>query len=98
MFLKEHIDFKTLEDELIQRNLLLEKEREDYVCKDTSTHYREERFLKLIIRKRRCKEFVALMHEMHCYRFISETILEFQQGNANNPQMSLMGIFMIFKE
>lgn len=82
--------FESLQDELIQRKLMDKKEREDYVCKTKDKHFRCERLLKLIIRKRRCKEFIEFINEMPCHRHISEKIAEFKE-KAKVPQPSPTG-------
>lgn len=78
VYLKENFSFEAIRDELIQRGLLYNKEIEDFVCRDQNKHFRSERLLKLIIRKKRCKEFVALIKEMPCQRHISKKISDFQ--------------------
>lgn len=72
VFMKENLNFESLQDELIQRKLLHEKEREDYVCKTMSKHFWIEKLVKLIIKNRRCKEFVAFINDMPCHKHISE--------------------------
>lgn len=39
VFMKENLDFESLQDELIQRELLHEKEKEDYIYKTKSKHF-----------------------------------------------------------
>lgn len=62
-------------DEFIQRNLLPEREHQDYVIPVHGKHFRSEKFLKLIISKKRCKEFVTCMQELpeheHIYKINS---------------------------
>lgn len=79
MFLKENLLFDSLQDELEQNQLLTQSEKDDYVCKDKCKYIRCERLLKLIIRKRRCNDFIALMDKMPCYQHISEKIEEFRE-------------------
>lgn len=79
VFLKENLLFDSLQDELEQNKLLTQIERDDYVCKDKCKYYRCERLLKLIIRKGRCNEFIALINNMPCYQHISEKIMEFRR-------------------
>lgn len=79
MFLKENLLFDSLQDELEQNELLTQSEKDDYVCKDKCMYIRCERLLKLIIRKRRCNDFIALINRMPCYKHISEKIVEFRE-------------------
>lgn len=64
MFLKEHLEFDYLEDEFIKRNFFPDRNSRDYVFNAPGEYYRSERFLKLLIRKGRCKEFIECMHDM----------------------------------
>lgn len=77
---RKHLNFESLQGELIQRKLLHEKEREDYVCKTKSKHFWIEKLFKLIIKKRRCKEFVAFINDMPCHTHISKKIVELQEN------------------
>lgn len=90
-FIKENLMFDILQDELVQRKLLLENERDDYVCKDGSSHFINDRLIKLIIKKKRCKEFVELLGEMPCHKTIFDKILEVQRKGRES---TLMGIFI----
>lgn len=92
IFLKETLNFDYLQDEFIQRNLLSEREHHDYVITVHGKHFRSEKFLKLIIKTKRCKEFVACMRELTEHEHIYKKILEFKniqtqmtsEGNALN--------------
>lgn len=79
MFIKDNLIFESLQDGLMQKQLLSEKEKEEYVCSNCARHYWSERLLKLIIRRKRCKEFVAFIHQMSCHKHVSEKILEVQE-------------------
>lgn len=79
VFLKESLDFETLQDGLIHRNLLQEKEEEDYVYKDQGKLLRNERLIKLTIKKSRCKEFVAFISEKPCHKHIADEIAKVQR-------------------
>lgn len=79
VFLKESLDFETLQDGLIHRNLLQGKEEEDYVYKDQGKLLRNERLIKLIIKKSRCKEFVAFISEKPCHKHIADEIAKVQK-------------------
>lgn len=74
VFLKERLEFETLQNGLIQRNLLQGKEEEDYVYKDRGKLLRNERLIKLTIKKNRCKEFVAFISEKPCHKHIADEI------------------------
>uniref|UniRef100_A0A8W8L7N5 Uncharacterized protein n=1 Tax=Magallana gigas TaxID=29159 RepID=A0A8W8L7N5_MAGGI len=79
VFIKDNLIFESLQDGLMQKQLLSEKEKEEYVCSNCARHYWSERLLKLIIRRKRCKEFVAFIHQMSCHKHVSEKILEVQE-------------------
>lgn len=80
VFLKKKLIFNTLQDEFIKRNFFADNKSKDYVFGKTDEYYRCERFLKLIIKKKICKEFIACMHELPSYRKVFERILEFQNS------------------
>lgn len=84
VFMKENLDFESLQDELIQRELLHEKEKEDYIYKTKSKHFWNEKLIKLIIKKRRCKEFIEFINDMPCLRHISEKIVEIQKNTESS--------------
>lgn len=90
VFIKENIDFESLQDELIQRELLHEKEKEDYIYKTKSKHFWNEKLIKLIIKKRRCKEFIEFINDMPCLIHISEKIVEIQK-NTESSSSDLSG-------
>lgn len=58
--MKENLDFESLQDELIQRELLHEKEKEDYIYKTKSNHFWNEKLIKLIIKKEDAKNLLNL--------------------------------------
>lgn len=91
MFIKDNLIFESLHDGLMQKKLLNEKEKEDYVCSNCARHYWSERLLKLIIRKKKCKEFVAFMHEMSCHKHVSEKIREVQEKATGETQKAATG-------
>lgn len=90
IFIKDNLNFETLQDELTQKNLICDKEREDYICQTKYNHLRSERLLKLIIRKKRCPEFVTFMKEMpdHRCKDISDKILELQEKVRETQEAS----------
>lgn len=101
VFLKENLDFECLQDLLIHGNLLSAKEIDDYVFNVRGRHNRCERFLKLIIKKRRCHEFVAFLHTLPSEKFISEEILKVQENEAkkdttSNEIIFFFSFFLVF--
>lgn len=88
MFLKENLLFDSLQDELEQQQILTQSEKDDYVCKDRCKYIRCERLLKLIIRKRRCNKFFALINNMPCYNHISEKFVEFRENVIDQQTIS----------
>lgn len=89
-FIKENLMFEILQDELVQRTLLLENESNDYVCKDGSSHFINDRLIKLIIKKERCKQFVELLGEMPCHKTIFDKILEVQRRGRESTPMGIL--------
>lgn len=84
--------FDMLQDELVQRKLLLENERDDYVCKDGANHFRNERLIKLIIKKNRCEEFVNLLKKMPCHKKICDKLVEVQRKDRESPPIGIYNI------
>lgn len=89
VFLSENLNFESLQDELNQRNLISEKETKDYIFNAPGKHFRGGKFIKLMIKKRRCKDFVACLHGTSKHSHICEKILEakarqqlVQEGNV----------------
>lgn len=82
--------FDSLQDDLLQRKLLLENERHDYVCKDGANHFRNERFIKLIIKKKRCQEFVTFLEEKSCHPKIIDKIKEVQREDRESAPMGIL--------
>lgn len=83
MFLKENLIFNTLQDELNKRNFFPDNESKDYVFGKADENYKCERFLKLIIKKKRCRAFIACIGELPVHSRIFERIQEFQEHEAN---------------
>lgn len=91
-FIKENLMFDTLHDELLQRKLLLENERDDYVLKDGSSHFINERLIKLIIKKNRCEEFVNLLKKMPCHKKICDKLVEVQRKDRESAPIGIYNI------
>lgn len=69
---------------MIQRDLLDEKEKEDYICKDQCKAFWCERYLKRLIMKKTCKGFIAFIHDTPSLENISKTISMTQQKHLNS--------------
>lgn len=83
VFFKENLIFSSLQDEFYARNFFPDTESEEYVFGKTGDYYRCERFLKLLIKKKRCKEFFACMHDLPSYKHVFDEILKFQKNETN---------------
>lgn len=101
VYLKENLNFYYLRDEFIRRNLLSEKELKECTTSAHCTHFRNEKILKLIIKKKRCKEFVRCMKELPEHKHIIEKIREIEKtetqmtskGNERNKNNGLLMTF-----
>lgn len=80
MFLKENLNFDFLQDEFITRKLV--SIEQEYVF-GKQDFYRCERFLKLLIKKNICKEFIACMRDLDTQRHVYEKILKLQRQLAD---------------
>lgn len=79
MFLKENLIFDSLQDELIQRDILNNRDIEDYICKQ-GKYFRIERLIKRIIWKKRCSDFVTMINEMPGLEDIAGKILKTKEN------------------
>uniref|UniRef100_A0A8W8JK92 Uncharacterized protein n=1 Tax=Magallana gigas TaxID=29159 RepID=A0A8W8JK92_MAGGI len=52
IFLKENLEFELKQDDLIQRELLDERDKEDRICRVQCKAFWSERYLKLLIKKK----------------------------------------------
>lgn len=84
VFLKENLILDTLRDEFTVRNFFPDNESKEYVFGKIDEHYRSERFLKLLIKRKRCKEFVACMHDLPSYKHVLDKILKFQEDETKS--------------
>lgn len=64
--MKKHLPFDFLQDEFISRNLLNQYDI-DNIFKDSNRYFKTERFLKLMIRMKRCKDFIACIKETNLH-------------------------------
>lgn len=74
----------TIRDEFIVRNFFPDNESKEYVFGKMDKYYRGERFLKLLIKRKRCKEFVAYLHDLPSYKHVLEKILKFQEDEKKS--------------
>lgn len=92
VYLKENLNFYYLRDEFIRKNVLSEKEIKECTTSTHCKHLRNEKILKLIIKKKRCKEFVICMKGLPEHRHIIKKIRELKKqetqmtskGNTRN--------------
>lgn len=96
MFLKENLNFESLQDELSRRNLLSEKETKDYAYNIPGEHFRVEKLLKLIIKKRKCNEFVTCLHETAIHNHIWEKIREFKEDQQSVQEGNVIEVKTIY--
>lgn len=59
--LKKHLPFDILQDEFLRRNLI--SQDEIYMIMRPNKYSKTEQFLKLMIRKKRCKDLIACIKE-----------------------------------
>lgn len=93
IFLKENLDFESEQDALIQRYLLNEREKEDSICKDQCKAFWCERYLKLLIMKKRCSKFIEFFHDQETSskrHIISEQILR-TKANLKETNLKARG-------
>lgn len=83
--------FEYLQDELKERQIINDKECEDYVFKVRGKHFRSERLIKLLIKKGKCQEFVSFINKRYCQRHISEKIKDEMQKKASKTQLPIIG-------
>lgn len=103
VFLKKTLNLDYYQDEFVQRKLLSERELKEYVL-TVHEYFKCEKFLKLIVKKKRCKEFVACMLELpnHDHDHITEKIRDFIEnvnqkaieGNAINVVLASIVLFL----
>lgn len=82
VFLKENLNFDYLQDEFIKRKLILERDLKEYIL-TVPEYLRSGKFLKLIIERKRCQEFVSCMQEFPELQHIYERIREYKKNQAS---------------
>lgn len=103
VFLKNTLNFDYYQDEFIQRKLLSERELKEFIL-TIHEYFRSEKFLKIIIKKKRCEKFVECMLELpnHDHDHITEKIIDFisngteksTEGNAINVILFSFVLFL----
>lgn len=94
MFLKENLDFKVIQDELIQNGLLFQQEIDDYVCTIPFRQIQVERLIKLIIKKERCQDFVEILRNMPC-RILTK-VKQDQRAASQNSKCNVLSQWSYF--
>ena len=84
VYLRKHLTFESLRDKLVEKNLLSDRERDDYVCMIPIEYAMIGKVIKLMIKKGRCKEFVDIIDNLPDHRHVMNKINAARQ-HANNP-------------
>ena len=79
-----------MEDHIIQGGLLQDREKKDYVCK-FHKYFRTEKLIKLMIKKKRCAEFVDIISQMDCYSHVIEHIKKARRKAETGNQRGAIG-------
>lgn len=79
VFLKENLILESLLSEIFEKNILNEKDINEYIDEAPGRYYIIEKILKCLIKKKRCKEFVACMRSSSSHRFVYDSIWRFQK-------------------
>lgn len=74
MFLKENIIFDIFENEFIEMNVFIDDISKEYINKVLGNSYRIEKFLKLFIKIKKCKDFIECMWKLFFYRYVFDRI------------------------
>lgn len=80
IFLKENLEFELKQDDLIQRELLDERDKEDRICRVQCKAFWSERYLKLLIKKKRCNKFISFIKKTPLFGGIFSELLIRKQG------------------
>ena len=84
VYLRKHLTFESLRDKLVEKNLLSDRERDDYVCMIPLEYAMIGKVIKLMIKKGRCMEFVDIIDNLPDHRHVMNKINAARQL-ANNP-------------
>lgn len=89
IFLKKNLNLDYFREYFNAKDLLSERELKEYVL-TVHEYFRTEKFLKLMIKKKRCKEFIAIMLELpdHDHHHITEEIRKFIINETRKPSKS----------
>lgn len=71
-----------MQDKFIQENLISQRELGEYIL-TVHGNLRSEQFLKLIIKRKRCQEFVACMQGFPELEHINQRIREFKNSHSS---------------
>lgn len=77
VFLKENFILEFLLSEIFEKNILNEKDINEYIDEVLGRYYIIEKIFKCFIKKKRCKEFVVCMWSLFFYRFVYDSIWRF---------------------
>lgn len=91
IFLKENLDFEQLQDALIQRELLDEREKEDLICRDQRKAFWCERYLKLLIKSKRCNKFIKFIDGTPSHSCIFSNLLAKKRAEIRNSNIMTGG-------
>ena len=71
----------------MQKGLLCSKEKDDYICKHPSKCFWAQNLIKLMIRKKRCTEFIDVIRKMPCHQYVFNTIEQARElGRDPRPE------------
>ncbi|XP_078341941.1 uncharacterized protein LOC144627862 [Crassostrea virginica] len=88
VYLRQHLTFESLRDELVEKNLLSDRERDDYVCMIPLEYAMIGKVIKLMIRKGRCMEFVGIIDNLPDHRHVMNKINAARQLAENPAQQN----------
>lgn len=98
MFLKENLIFDILQRELNEKQIFIDGESKEYIDEVSGgysgSYYKIDKILKLIIKKKRCKEFIACMQSSSYNKHVFQRILRFQE---NESDIALKGKLYVIK-
>nr|XP_022302858.1 uncharacterized protein LOC111110586 isoform X2 [Crassostrea virginica] len=84
VYLRKHLTFESLRDKLVEKNLLSDRERDDYVCMIPIEYAMIGKVIKLMIKKGRCMEFIDIIDNLPDHRHVMNKINAARQL-GNNP-------------
>ncbi|XP_078339927.1 uncharacterized protein LOC111110586 isoform X5 [Crassostrea virginica] len=88
-YLRKHLTFESLRDKLVEKNLLSDRERDDYVCMIPLEYAMIGKVIKLMIKKGRCMDFVDIIDNLPDHRHVMNKINAARQlGNNQGQQVN----------